>query len=300
MDLAPQMLLFAKVVEEGGFSAAARRQGLTPSAISKQIGQLEDRLGVRLLNRSTRSMSLTEEGHLFYAHCFDIATKVAEAESAVVSMGEAPQGTLKVVATVAFGKTRLLPLMPDFLGAFPEIRVVLELSDRPIDLVAEEVDVAIRFSEQIEDDSVVARKISSNQRVYCAAPEYLEKCGSPKTPEEISVHNCLTLTTVSRWNEWAFDMADGRKVIKVSGNFEANSADAVYHAALAGIGIARLSTYLIGDDLEAGRLVRVLPEYSSKDSSILAVFSNRRNLAPKIRVFIDYLTTAFGSRSVGE
>lgn len=294
MELAPQMLLFAKVVEEGGFSAAARRQGLTPSAISKQIGQLEDRLGVRLLNRSTRRMSLTEEGHVFYDRCVEIAEKVAEAEKAIVSLGDHPQGTLKVAATVAFGKTRLLPMLPAFLRANPDVRIALELTDRPIDLVAEEVDVAIRFTEQIEDDSVVARKLASNTRVCCAAPAYLAKHGTPAAPEDLTRHNCLTLTTVSRWNEWAFDLPEGRKVMRISGNFEANSADAVYHAALAGIGIARLSTYLIGEDLKAGRLVRVLPDHAYEDSSILAVFSDRRHLSPKIRAFVDHLAEEIG------
>ncbi|MDW3204952.1 MAG: LysR family transcriptional regulator [Alphaproteobacteria bacterium] len=294
MDLAPQMLLFAKVVEEGGFSAAARREGLTPSAISKQIGQLEDRLGVRLLHRSTRRMSLTEEGESFYRRCVEIAEKVAEAEAAMVSLGDHPQGTLRVASTVAFGKTQLLPHLPEFMRDNPDVRVVLELSDRPLDLVAEQIDVAIRFTEQIDDDTLVARKLATNRRVCCASPDYINRYGMPESPEDLMRHNCLTLTTVSRWNDWRFDTPDGPKVLKVRGNLEVNSADAVYHAALSGLGIARLSTYLVGPDLKSGRLVRVLPGYSYEGSSILAVYSDRKNLSPKIRAFVDHLAGSYG------
>ncbi|NMM43814.1 LysR family transcriptional regulator [Rhodospirillaceae bacterium KN72] len=293
MDLAPQMILFAKVVEEGGFSAAARREGLTPSAISKQIGQLEDRLGVRLLHRSTRRMSLTEEGKLFYERCVEISKKVADAEEEIVSLGDHPQGLLRIAATVAFGKTQLLPILTEFLRQNEDVRISLELTDRPIDLVADEVDVAIRFAEQIEDSSSIVRKIANNRRVCCAAPSYVERFGYPETPADLLKHNCLTMTIMSRWNEWELDTPTGRVSYKVSGNFQANSADAVYHAALAGIGIARLSTYLIGEDIAAGRLVRILPDHVFEESSLLAVYSDRHNLAPKTRAFVDYLAKAF-------
>lgn len=293
MDLAPQMLLFAKVVEEGGFSAAARREGLTPSAISKQISQLEDRLGVRLLNRSTRGMSLTEEGNTFYKRCVVIAEKIEEAESEIASLSDHPQGTLRLSSTVAFGKTQLLPILPKFLDDNPDIRVALELTDRPVDLVEGQIDVAIRFTEQIDDESLVARKLAKNQRVCCASPDYVRRFGMPVTPEDLLRHNCLTLTTVSRWNDWQFPNGAGLKSLRVKGNFEANSADAVYHAALAGVGIARLSTYLVEPDIRAGRLVRVLPDYVYEESEILAVYSDRRNLSPKIRAFVDFLADSF-------
>lgn len=293
MEIAPQMLIFAKVVEEGGFSAAARRDGLTPSAISKQIGMLEDRLGVRLLNRSTRKMSLTEEGRVFYDRCVDVANRIAEAENAIVSLGDHPQGTLRVASTVAFGKTQLLPLLRSFLEQNPDLKVSLELTDRHLDLVEEQIDVAIRFSEQVDDENVVARKLATNQRICCAAPDYVEKHGMPMTPDDLMHHNCLTLTSVTRWNDWRFGESGAKSSFQVKGNFEANSADAVYHAALAGIGIARLSTYLVAPDLKSGRLVRVLPDYSQEGSAILAIFSNRRNLSPKIRAFVDYLVDTF-------
>ncbi|SDF97753.1 DNA-binding transcriptional regulator, LysR family [Limimonas halophila] len=291
MDLASQMILFARVVDTGSFSRAARALEQSPSAVSRQIGHLEDRVGVRLLNRTQQGISLTEEGRAFHERCRAVAREVANAEESLATMG-ALRGTLRIVSTVAFGKAQLLPLLPAFLDAYPELRLNLELTDRPVDLAAEDVDVAIRFSEQIADPTVIARKLAPNRRVICAAPAYVERFGAPQTPEDLARHNCLGLTTVTAWNDWVFDDRGG-ETLRVSGNFEANSADAIYHAALAGVGIARLSTYLVQDDLRAGRLVRLLPHYVQENSNIVAIYADRRNLAPKIRVFLDFLVGHF-------
>jgi DNA-binding transcriptional LysR family regulator len=295
MDLSSQMVLFAKVVESKSFSAAARVVGHSPSAVSRQIGNLEDRLGVRLLNRSKHGLSLTAEGHAFSERCAEVAERISDAETLVTAMGAHPQGVMRVVATVAFAKSQLLPILPEFLARYPDVQISLELTDRAVDLAAENIDVAIRFTEQIEDASVVARKLAGNRRVICAAPEYIRKFGMPHTPRDLVGHNCLRLSTVTRWNDWNLvDPEDGSPVM-IKGNFEANSADGIYHAALAGIGIARLSTYLVDDDLRTGRLVRLLPDHSDEGSDILAIYSERRNLSPKVRVFIDYLIDWFGS-----
>lgn len=289
MQFTELMMVFVRTVEDGSFSATARAMSMSPSAVSKRISGLENRLGVRLLNRSTRRLTLTEEGRLFYERARRIADEVAEAERMVTSMGTRVRGVLRVTASVAMAKAHLLPIFPEFLKRYPDLRLVLELTDRPIDLVAEGVDVAIRFTEQIVDTSVVARKLLSNRRVICAAPAYLEANGAPNSPEDLRHHNCLRLWTVSSWNEWVFDGPDGTRTLTVTGNFEANSADAVYHAALAGLGIARLSTYLVGRDLAAGRLVQVLPQYMQQKADILAVYPHRRNLSPKVRAFIDFV-----------
>ncbi|MAY67568.1 MAG: LysR family transcriptional regulator [Rhodospirillaceae bacterium] len=294
MDIATQMIMFATVVENGGFSAAARDLGLTPSAVSRQIGQLEDRLGTRLLNRSTRRISLTEVGRAFYARCADVSQSVQEAESLVLNMVDHPQGTLKVAATVAFAKAQLLPLLPVFLARNPDLKISLDATDRVIDLVEEQVDVAIRFSEQIDDSSVVSRKLATNRRVYVAAPSYVAEHGLPRTPDEVAGHNCLRISTVEAWNTWTFDDGTGPVRLPIKGNFEANSADAIYYAVLAGVGIARLSTYLVNDALAQGRLVRVLPDYADETSDILAIYSNKRNLSPNVRAFIDYFAEKFG------
>ena len=291
MDLPSQMMLFARVVETGSFSAAARALDHTPSSVSRQIGHLEDRVGVRLLHRSQNGISLTKEGRAFHERCRAVAAEVAEAELFLSGLG-ALKGTLRVVATVAFGKVQLLPLLPGFLEAYPELRVSLELTDRVVDMAAEDVDVAIRFSEQVDDPDAIVRKLAPNHRVICAAPGYLERFGVPETPQDLARHNCLRLTNVPSWNDWSFDN-EGGETVHAGGNFEANSADAIYHAALAGVGIARLSTFLVNDDLGAGHLVRLLPEYTQEDSSIVALFAARRNLAPKIRVFLDHLVAHF-------
>lgn len=295
MELSSQMLLFARVVECESFSAAARALNQSPSAVSRQIGHLEDRLGVRLVNRTRQGLSLTHEGSAFYERCSEVAARISDAEALVVSMGAHPQGLLRVVATVAFAKAQVLPILPGFLERHPEVHLSVELTDRKIDLAAENIDLAIRFTEQIEDGSVIARKLASNRRVICAAPAYVERFGRPERPQDLARHNCLRLSTVIRWNDWHLEEPESGGPILLKGNFEANSADGIYHATLAGIGIARLSSYLVGEDIRKGRLLRLLPEYSDEGSDIFAIYSDKRNLAPKTRAFIDYLTDHFGT-----
>jgi len=294
MDIASQMILFAKVVDHASFSATARSLGLTPSAVSKQISSLESRLGVRLLNRSTRHISLTQEGQSFYRRCAKIAAEVDAAEQNAAAMGKSPAGKLRVAATVAFSKAQLLPLLPDFLEAHPDISISMELTDRYVDLSAHDYDLAIHFSEQLNSSSVVVRKLASNRRVVCAAPAYLRRHGTPLTPKDLAQHNCLRISTIEDWNDWHFKVGERQVAVHAQGNFEANSADAIYHATLAGVGIARLSTYVVAGDLQAGRLVRLLPDQIDEDASIFAVYASRHQLSPKIRVFLDFLADALG------
>ncbi len=294
MELSSQMILFAKVVESGSFSAAARLLNHSPSACSRQIGFLEDRLGVRLLNRSRHGIALTEEGRVFHARCAELAEIVDDAEATAVSMGATPQGELRILSTVAFGKAQLIPALRGFLLRYPSVRLSMELTDRHIEFASGDADVAVRFSEQIDDPDVVIRKLAPNRRVICAAPAYLGQAGTPRAPADLAGHNCLRLSSVARWNDWGFGDAATGGGVRLDGNFDANSADAIYHATLAGIGISRLSTYLVGEDIKAGRLVRLLPDYVDESSSIVAVFAERRNLSPKIRALIDYLAEQFG------
>ena len=296
-DLSSQMILFAQVVEHGSLSAAARMLNVSPSAVSKQMRRLEDRIGVRLLNRSTRQDTLTEEGRAFYERCASLAREVADAEAMATSMGGHVSGRLHVASTVAFGKTRILPLVADFLEAWPDLRLVLELTDRKVDLAQEDVDISIRLSRQLDDHSLVARRLLSNTRVLCAAPIYLQRHGTPQNITDLAQHNCLRVYTVSSWNDWRFESEHGPQLVRVTGNFEASSADAVYGAAMGGLGIARLSTYLIGDDLKAGRLIQVLPEHKGEQDDIYAVYSERRNLSPRIKVFVDFLMQRLTGKS---
>lgn len=289
MDISNLMILFVRTVEQGSFSAAARALSLSPSAVSRQIAALEDHLGVRLLNRSSRRVTLTEEGRTFHERCLRIVAEIDEAQAQMAHMAQHVQGTLRVTATVAFAKAHLLPLFPEFLKLYPELALHLELTDRLVDLAEEGVDVAIRFTEQVDDESLVARRLVHNRRVVVAAPSYLALHGTPRVPEDLLSHNCLRMYAVSSFNDWEFANEDGTRTLEVQGNFEANSADAVYHAALAGLGVARLSLYLVRADLEAGRLVRLLPAYTHEKADILAVYPHRRNLSPKVRAFVDFL-----------
>ena len=292
MDLPNLIVLFARVVDAGSFSAASRELNQSPSAVSKQIANLEDRVGVRLLVRSKHGVNLTDDGQAFYERCAEIRHSIARAEEMVLSFGDHPKGSLKVAATVAFGKAQVLPILPAFMARHPDLQIAVEFTDRKLDFSQDQIDVALQFTEQIEDQSLVARKIAHNRRVICASPDYLARHGTPTIPENLQRHNCLQLSNVSRFNDWGFHEVEARG-LSLRGNFEANSADGLYHATLAGLGVARLSTYLISDDLERGRLIRLLPDYEDNGSDIYAVYSVRRNLPPKTRVFIDHLVREF-------
>lgn len=295
MDLANQMILFAKVVDTHGFSAAARELGLTPSAVSRQIGHLEDRLGIRLLNRSTRRVTLTDIGREFYVRCADVSRKVDDAEALIRSLVDHPQGRLRVASTVAFAKSQIMPLMPEFISLNPDVKLSFEFTDRIVDLVEEGVDVAIRFTEQLNDPTAVARKLATNKRVFVAAPSYVKEHGQPAKPEDLAFFNCLLLSTVKAFNVWHFDNGRQKCEITIDGNFDANTADGVYYATLAGMGIAKLSTYLVNDAIADGRLVQVLPDWWDSSSDILAVYPNRHNLSPNVRALIDFLAERFGT-----
>ncbi len=294
MDKAAEMVIFTRAVEEGSFSAAARDLDLTPSAVSKQIRRLEDRLGVRLFNRTTRRISLTEAGQGYYERSARIIQEIEEAEEAVTSLNENPRGTLRVAATAAFGRVEVLPRINDFLARYPDISMEFELTDRHVDLVEEGIDVAIQWREQMEDPSLIARKLCVNRRIICATPEYMQRNGLPSTPEQLLEHNCLTLYEVSQFNDWEFeDERKGRRVLHVKGNFRANTADGLYEAVLAGAGLARLSTWLVVPDIRAGRLVPVLPEYPHENSAFYVLYPHRRHLSRKVRAFVDFLVEVF-------
>jgi len=293
MELSSRMVLFARVVDEGSLSAAARTLNQSPSAVSKQVSHLEDHVGVRLLNRSSSGISLTDEGEQFYERCAEVTRNVTEAEEMIVSLSGKPQGRLHILATVAFGKSQLMPALPAFLEKYPDVQVSVDFTDTKRDFTEDRIDLAIQFTEQIEDQSLVARKLAHNTRVVCASPEYLARHGTPESIADLANHNYLRLSTVESWNDWHMTEDDGRQT-RLPSNIEVNSADAVYHAAVAGIGIARLSTYLIAPELASGRLIRLFPDYEDHGSDIYAVYSARRNLSPKVRALIDHLVATFG------
>lgn len=293
MEPSSQMLLFAQVVDAGSFSAVARDLNQSPSAVSKQMRHLEDRIGVRLLKRSRHGVEPTEEGKSLYVRCVELSRNVSAALDLMASLTDHPQGRLNVVCTVAFGKSQILPALPLFLETYPDVDLKLEFTDRGVDFEYDPVDVAIQFGEQIEDQTLVARKLASNKRIICAAPSYLERYGTPESLSVLKDHNVLELSSVPSWNDWAWGGGERKGNPPYGSNFEANSGDALHRAALAGIGITLAPVYLIGPDLVSGRLVHLLPDIADTGSSLYAVYSAKRNLSPKIRAFIDHLVKNF-------
>ncbi len=283
------MQIFSAVVRSGSFSAAGRALGLTPSAVSKKVSALEKRLATRLIHRTTRRLNITEAGRVFLERSEAILSDVEEAEAMLAEIGHVPRGRLRVNGTVGFTRMQVLPLVPDFLQAHPDIELELTLTDATVDLVEEGIDVAIRLGE-LPDSSLVARKLGESRRVICATPDYLARHGTPDSPEELAGHNCLTLSAAAGHNEWRLHTPGGAKLIRVSGNFTTNLSDALYEALLAGTGIARLSTFMVGPDIQAGRLVPLLEAQNREVQQIHAVYPHRRHLPPKVACFTDFLS----------
>lgn len=288
-----EMLVFARVATLGSFSAAARELELTPSAVSKLISRLEDRLAVRLFQRTTRSLSLTDEGATFLESCQGILQDIEQAEAEVAALQSKVTGTLNITAISAFARTQLCKLMPEFMSLYPDLRVELSLTERQVDLINERVDLAILISEGVLDQSLISRKLATNKRVICASPAYLDKFGVPQNPEDLLNHNCLTHSSIQHFNDWEFHAGDDIKVLSIAGNFRTNSASALHEAVKAGIGIARLATFVTQPSLDSGELVPLLTEHTHDTSNILAVYPHRRHLSTRVRAFIDFLIDKF-------
>ena len=293
MDISAQMLIFATVVERGSISAAARTTGQTPSAVSKQIGLLEDQVHYRLLNRTRTGVSPTQEGQEFYEKCKAMAEKFKEAEALILNLDGIPRGMLKIASSVAFGKSQLIPVLPKFFEEYPDVQVSLDLTDRVVDLQSEGFDASICFAEQRKIPDIMVRRIMQSRRVLCASPAYLERCGTPQSLDELRQHNCLRIAGNSKRNSWDYSDASNGQAFEAKGIFEGNSTDVVYRAALAGIGIARLPCYMADRKFLSGELVHVMPEYAPPSTDIAIMFADKRNLAPKTRAFIDFLVHQF-------
>jgi DNA-binding transcriptional LysR family regulator len=293
MEDLERMAIFARVVEAKSFSAAARRLGLSKSLVSKHITQLEKSLGARLLNRTTRNMSLTEAGAVFYAHCARIMEELAEAKSVVARLHSEPRGLLRISSSIAFGRLHIAPAVAKFLAAYPEVNVDMVTTDRFVDLAEEGYDVVIRIMGE-PAPNVVARKLAAVNRKMCATPEYFARHGVPQTPGDLERHNCLTYTSVNPQGSWRLRAPDRDISVRSSGNLRINDDDALAEAVLHGLGIALLPTFIIGKDLQSGRLQSVLSEYIPLERYIYAVYLPNRHLSAKVRAFIDYLLERIG------
>lgn len=296
MNSLSSMDLFVQVVQSGSFSAAARALDLTPSAVSKQISRLEDRLTARLITRTTRQFKLTEEGRAYYERSTRILADVAEAEQAVSQIQGVARGSLRVNLPVAFGRLHVAPLLPAFLADHPKLSIDLTLNDRYVDLVEEGVDVALRIGE-LKDSSLIARRLAPNRRIVCGAPAYFEGRRLPERPADLEAHNCLVYTYRASRNDWRFLGPDGSdQVVQVTGNLEANNAEALSAALLGGLGLGLLPLWLVGSDLKSGRLMELLKDYHAPDSAIYAVYPPGRHLSPKVRSFVDFLAARFARK----
>lgn len=287
---------FARAAELGSLTKAAQVLGLTPSAVSRSLQRLEERLHTRLLYRTTRSVTLTEEGARFHERVIRVLTDLEEAEAEAGGKSAAVAGLIHVSAAIAFGTHQLLPILPRLRERHPELRLDLDFTDRRVDLVAEGVDVAIRFG-TLTDSSLIARKIGWTTRIVCAAPAYLARRGVPKTPDDLARHDCLVFrdAAVAHLNRWPFQTREGRREIDVTGPYRVGDGETLYRLALDGLGVARTSRFVAEAALKDGRLVPLLEEWQVDDQTPLhAVYPQRRYLPPRISTFIDFLVESFG------
>lgn len=285
-----EMEVFTRVVEQGGFSAAARASNLTPSAVSKLVARLERRLGVRLLVRTTRKLQLTPEGAAFYERCARILDEIATAEQEAAA-GAAPRGRLRVNASVHFAMVHLLPLVPAFLAVHPQMSIEVTVTDRVVDLLEERADVAIRVG-PMRDSRLVARKIAKGGAMVVASPAYLERAGTPRTPEDLARHNMLGFTFTRIVEGWPFlDGKGGIVSVPPRGNAQVSDGEAMHTLALAGLGLARLADFQVRADVAAGRLVPVLEHLNPGDAiDVHAVYVGGSGpLSARIRAFVDFL-----------
>ena len=284
-----EMEVFVRVVERGGFSAAARALAMTPSAVSKLVIRLEARLGVRLLNRSTRQVQLTAEGGVFYERSVRVLADLAEAERGVAA-NDSPRGRLSVNANVPFGEAALLPLVPAFLERYPEISLDIVLTDEVIDLIEHRTDVAVRAG-PLKNSSLVARKLGATRKSIVASPDYLAKRGVPKKPADLASHNCLGFNRTRTLNGWPLMVGGKLVTIPAVGNTQVSDGASLQRLALAGVGLARLARFHCRDDIAAGRLVPVLEKFNPGDlEEIHAVFLGHGGWLPaRVRAFLDFL-----------
>ena len=283
-----QISTFVEVVARGSLSAAARAEGIAPAMIGRRLDALEARLGVKLLQRTTRKLVLTNEGAAFLEDCQRILAELEEAETAVAERSAKASGHLLVSAPAGFGRQHVAPLLPSFLAEHREVTVNLNLNDRLVDVVGEGVDVAIRIA-SLSDSSLVGMKLADNQRVLVASPAYLKRHGAPKTLADLAKHNCLPISSEGSQRGWTFRENGKTVTLKVAGNMVCNDGAVLHDWALAGKGLAWRSMWEVSAEIDAGKLKTVLDQFAAPGNDIYAVFAQRRHLPLRIRAFVDFL-----------
>tara|TARA_B110000438_G_scaffold57039_1_gene57103 strand:- start:2453 stop:3373 length:921 start_codon:yes stop_codon:yes gene_type:complete len=297
MDRLSAMNMFIRVVETGSFSAVAKELSSTQPTVSKNIAELESWLGAKLLNRSTRSLRLTETGADYYERCVAILQDVEDAEQNVGLLQTQPKGLVRVTAAVAFGRLHIVPRLESFFARYPDIKIDITLNDRVVDLIEEGVDIAFRMG-NLRDSNLIARKLCTSPTAAAASPEYLKKYGVPRHPRDLKEHNYVVYTDLASPGQTSFREFGNPLHIKVSGNLQTNNSEVLRSALLHGLGIAQVPRWLIGDKVAEGELVEVLTEYQSAPSSVHAVYSPGLHVPSKLRCFIDYFADEFKNCNV--
>ena len=296
MENLADIAVFVRVVERGSFTLAADELGLSRAVVSKYISRLEERLGARLLHRTTRRLSLTEAGATLFEASRGAIERIEEAEGAVAQFQSAPRGRLRVSAPMSFGILHLGPAIADFSREFPAVMLDIRLDDRFVNLVEDSVDVAVRIG-VLTDSSLVARKLAITRAVACASPEYLAAHGEPETPEDLASHQCLIYSYLSTTNVWRFIAPDGREIpVAVAGNVRINNGIVLTEAALAGRGILVTPSFYVAPMLRDKRLKRILAGYKLPELGVYAVYPQRSHVPPKVRAFVDFLAQRFGRK----
>jgi DNA-binding transcriptional LysR family regulator len=288
------MRAFAAVVETASFTGSGQRLDMSKAMVSKYVGVLEDHLGTRLLNRTTRRLSLTESGQVYYERCLQIIADVAEAEQAAGQLTAIPRGTLKIAMPVSFGTIKIGPLITEYVRQYPEVKLDISLADRKVDLIEEGFDLAIRIG-SLPESGLIARKLAVDRTAICAAPAYLKQHGAPQKPEDLRRHACLNYTYASNGDEWFLKKDREELVVPTSGPIRVNNGDMLRLAAISGGGIIWQPRFIVEDDLRAGRLVEVLTNYSTVELGIYAIYPSRKHLSAKVRTFVDFLVDKLGS-----
>lgn len=292
MDRLTSMKVFAAVARLGSFSAAAEELGISRAMASKYLNDLENSLGVRLLNRTTRHLSLTEVGLAYRDRISTILVDIEDTELAVAQLHSEPRGTLRIMAPPSFGSFHLARAFTTYKEKYPNVMIELILADRTPDLIEEGLDMAIHVGD-LNDTSLVARKLASTRRVVCGSPGYLQKNGIPETPADLEHHNCLTFSHRSPFTEWKFMINGTETALHTTGNLKSNVADPLRIAAIEGCGLVQLPTYMIGLDIKSGQLQPVLEKYEPAEFPIYAVYIHRRHLSTKVRTFVDFIYELF-------
>ncbi|MDK1378691.1 MULTISPECIES: LysR family transcriptional regulator [unclassified Sinorhizobium] len=292
MDRLTSLVVFGRVVECGGFSAAARHLKMSVTMVSNHVQALENHLGVRLLNRTTRKVSLTETGRYYYERSAQILIDLEDADQAAAALSATPRGTLRIYTSSAIVRF-LLPVVSEYMALYPSVSVNFDMGGRAVDMIEDGYDLLIRTT-PLPDSTLIVRKLTAWRHILVCSPEYLRAHDMPKTPAEISQHNCLRYTYYPYGDEWRFEDAKGQqKSAKVGGNLVSNSAETLRYMALTGQGIFLAPSFVVFEDLAEGRLVRMMPEYRAVELSINAVYPNRSHQPTKVRLFIDLLAERF-------